>query len=58
MLTAGPFYPGVDWSPDGKYIIGVRADMIGSELRVIDVDNGAQLPIVVNGDWFGPSWRR
>jgi len=58
VFTAGPFYPGVDWSPDGKYLIGVRADVFGAGLRVIGFETGEQLPIVVNGAWYAPTWRR
>jgi Tol biopolymer transport system component len=55
-LIDGAYYPGGSWSPDGKYVLVVRADFGPPEL--IDVTTGSRLPLVYPRVWYGPAWRR
>jgi hypothetical protein len=56
-LSDGAYYPGGSWSPDGKYILVIRADgNLPPEL--IEVATGTRLPLVYQRTWYGPAWRR
>jgi Tol biopolymer transport system component len=56
-LNNGAYYPGGSWSPDGKYVLVIRADgNLPPEL--IDVATGMRLPLVYQRIWYGPAWRR
>lgn len=55
--TAGTFFHGLDWSPDGRYLaiqpaVGIRG------LEVVVAETGERLPLGFGRSWFGPSWRR
>jgi TolB protein len=56
-LSDGAYYPGGTWSPDGRYVLVVRAE-IGTHPELIDVTTGSRLPLVYARVWYGPAWRR
>lgn len=55
-LLSGGFEPGIDWSPDGRYIIA-RSSALNGRIEVIDVEttNSYRLPFSAN--MSQPSWR-
>ena len=59
VLIVGAYHPGGTWSPDGRYVIGYRAEGDINRMELIDVAAGARLPLIFKDKaWFAPSWRR
>lgn len=52
------YYPGGTWSPNGRYVIAVRAAPEPRGPQLIDVTTGMRLPLVFVRDWYAPRWRR
>lgn len=57
-IIAGDYYPGVDWSPDGRYLLAYRANPGAYGLELIDVETGERIPLAYRGSWFAAAWRR
>jgi Tol biopolymer transport system component len=57
-VIAGDYYPGVDWSPDGRYLLAYRANPGAYGLELIDVETGERIPLAYRGSWFAATWRR
>jgi len=56
QLVAGEAYAaGIDWTPDGKYIVAKTANY--GLLELIVVATGATLPLPYSGRLFTPAWR-
>lgn len=55
-LIDGAYYPGGTWSPDGRYVLIVRAE-VGTYPELIDVAATMRLPLVSQRAWYGPAWR-
>jgi hypothetical protein len=55
VVSAGgrAYYPYLDWSPDGKWIVAAGWD----GLDLIEPDLGLTLPLPFAGRWRHPSWR-
>jgi len=53
--TSTQFGPGIDWSPDGKYLVAT----VGSQgvVTVVDVATGEQMPVRVGKSLVAPTWR-
>jgi WD40 repeat protein len=56
-LSAGAYFPGGAWSPDGRFVLVIRADG-NFPPELIDVATGVRLPLVYQRIWYGPAWRR
>jgi Tol biopolymer transport system component len=57
LLIDSAYYPGGTWSPDGAFVVGVRAEIPYTGFELIDVAAGTRLPLVYpNASWYGPSW--
>ena len=53
-LSTGVYLNGIDWSPDGKYLIA-RSSATGY-LDVFDVASGTSLQLPYSGSLAGPTW--
>ena len=49
----GTYYSSVNWSPDGQWLVTTR----NSQLLLIEVASGLQLPVALPGTFFQPAWR-
>jgi WD40 repeat protein len=56
QVIEGAYFPGGTWSPDGKYVVGVRSNF-GQQLEVVDYANQQRM-VLFNGGHGGPAWRR
>ena len=58
LLVPGNYYPGVDWSPDGRFLLAKRADAASSGFDLIDVETGERIPLAYRRSWYAATWRR
>jgi Tol biopolymer transport system component len=53
--SANMFLGGIDWSPDGKYLIGTGQQ--GAAVTVVEVATGVEVPIKLPRPLRAPTWR-
>lgn len=53
--TSSNFLPGLDWSPDGKYLIGTGQQ--GAAVTVVEVATGEEIRIPLPYPLRAPTWR-
>ena len=51
----GHYSLGIDWSPDGRWLVARRGGL--NAIEIIEVQTGMILPLAFTGAMFGPSWR-
>jgi len=55
LVTGEAYAPGVDWTPDGKYIVAKTGNF--GLLDLIVVGTGETIPLPYSGRLFTPAWR-
>ncbi|MGE5803438.1 MAG: TolB family protein [Gemmatimonadota bacterium] len=55
LVTAEAYAPGVDWTPDGQYIVAKTANF--GLLELIAVASGATIPLPYSARLSSPAWR-
>lgn len=55
-LSGDPYFWGGSWSPDGSYVLVMRAAAPG-HAELINVETGLRLPLIYDRTWYGPAWR-
>ena len=55
LVTTEAYAPGIDWSPDGKYVVAETANY--GVLELIEVATGTRIPLPYSARLLAPAWR-